>query len=166
MKLVLLLGPLYHLVDREDRVAALREAARVLEPGGVVIAAGISRWASALDGLVRDLYVDERFTRIVERDVADGQHRNTTKRVDYFTTAYFHRPEDLRAEVSQAGFAVRGLYGIEGPAWILPDVTTRLADPARRTALLKVCRLLESEPSLIGCSAHLLVVGQKSPGSC
>ena len=165
VKLVLLLGPLYHLVDREDRVAALREAARVLEPGGVVIAAGISRWASALDGLVRDLYADERFTRIVERDVADGQHRNTTERVDYFTTAYFHRPEDLRAEVSQAGFEVRGLYGIEGPAWILADVTTRLADPARRAALLKVCRLLESEPSLIGCSAHLLVVGQKSPGS-
>jgi ubiquinone/menaquinone biosynthesis C-methylase UbiE len=36
---VLLLGPLYHLVEREDRVRALREAARVVRPGGVVAAA-------------------------------------------------------------------------------------------------------------------------------
>ena len=33
---VLLLGPLYHLVEREDRVQALREARRVARPGGLV----------------------------------------------------------------------------------------------------------------------------------
>jgi hypothetical protein len=131
----------------------------------MLVAAGISRWASALDGLARDLYSDERYTRIVEQDVLDGQHRNATERLDYFTTAYFHRPEELRAEVAHAGFDVRGLYGIEGPGWIIPDVATRLQDPERRTALLRVCRLLESEPSVVGCSAHLLAVGQKpQPG--
>ena len=162
VSLVLLLGPLYHLVDAADRASALREAARVLRPGGTLIAAGISRWASALDGLARDLFSDPRFTRIVEKDVLDGQHRNPTERIDYFTTAYFHRPEELRAEVADAGLDVRGLYGIEGPAWMLPDVTARLEDPGRREAVLRVCRLLESEPSVLGCSAHLLVVGQKT----
>jgi ubiquinone/menaquinone biosynthesis C-methylase UbiE len=163
VSLVLLLGPLYHLVEAADRATALREAARVLRPGGVLVAAGISRWASALDGLARDLYADERYTRIVEHDLHDGQHRNPTERIDYFTTAYFHRPEELRAEVAHAGFDLRGLYGIEGPAWILPDVTTRLEDHGRRTALLHICRLLESEPSVVGCSAHLLAVGRKPP---
>lgn len=163
VSLVLLLGPLYHLVDAADRATALREAARVLRPGGVLIAAGISRWASALDGLARDLYADDRYLHIVEQDLRDGQHRNPTERLDYFTTAYFHRPEELRAEVADAGFDVRGLYGIEGPAWILPDITTRLADPERRSALLHICRLMESEPSVIGCSAHLLAVGRKPP---
>jgi ubiquinone/menaquinone biosynthesis C-methylase UbiE len=165
VSLVLLLGPLYHLVDPADRATALHEAARVLRPDGVLIAAGISRYASALDGLARDLYADERFTRIVENDLRDGQHRNPTERIDYFTTAYFHRPEELRAEIAYAGLQVRGLYGIEGPAWILPDVTARLEDHGRRAALLRLCRWLESEPSVVGCSAHILAVGQKPPTS-
>lgn len=38
----------------------------------LVIAAGISRWGSALDGLARELLLDDRFARIVERDGACG----------------------------------------------------------------------------------------------
>jgi SAM-dependent methyltransferase len=158
---VLLLGPLYHLVDARDRNAALREAARVLRPGGVLLAAGISRWASALDGLARELLRDPDFAPIVERDLRDGHHQNPTARLDYFTTAFFHRPEDLRAEVGDAGMDVEGLYGIEGPAWMLPDLDDRWHDPARREIILQVARALESEPSMIGCSAHLMVVGRK-----
>src|SRR5262245_49787637 len=50
---VLLLGPLYHLTERADRVRALAEAGRVVRPGGVVAAAAISRFASLLAGLAR-----------------------------------------------------------------------------------------------------------------
>jgi len=161
--LVLLLGPLYHLTAAAERRAALREAARVLRPGGVLVAAAISRWASALDGLARDLLRDARFAAIVERDVREGQHRNPTDRLDYFTTAYFHRPAELHAEVEEAGLVVEGLYGVEGPSWILPDLTERWNDPERRAALLHVARLLEAEPMVMGCSAHLLAVGRKLP---
>jgi SAM-dependent methyltransferase len=50
---VLLLGPLYHLTDRADRLTAWREAARAVRPGGVVIGAVISRFASLFDGSPR-----------------------------------------------------------------------------------------------------------------
>ena len=159
--MVLLLGPLYHLVHEHDRQAALAEVMRVLRPGGVLLAAGISRWASALDGLARELLADPAFVRIVERDLLDGHHRNPTERLDYFTTAYFHRPEDLRREVGEAGFEVEGLYGVEGPSWILPDLDERWNDPARREIVLDLARALESEPAVLGCSAHLMVVGRK-----
>jgi SAM-dependent methyltransferase len=105
--IILLLGPLYHLTDAADRARAFYEAARVVKPGGLVFAGAISRYASALDGVARDLFQDPRFGAIVEQDLQEGQHRNPTERLDYFTTAYFHRPEDLRAEVQSAGLELR-----------------------------------------------------------
>lgn len=159
--MVLLLGPLYHLVDASERRRALGEAARVLHPGGVLIAAGISRWASTLDGLSRNVLSDAAFARIVERDLVDGQHRNPTDRLEYFTTAYFHRPEELRDEVGAAGLTVEAQYGVEGPGWILPDFMERWNDEQGRADLLRVARICESEPAMIGCSAHLLVVAGK-----
>jgi ubiquinone/menaquinone biosynthesis C-methylase UbiE len=160
--IVLLLGPLYHLNEAADRARALSEARRVLKPCGQLFVAAISRWASALDGLYRDLFQDSRFAAIVEQDLREGQHRNPTERLDYFTTAYFHRPDELRAEVLGAGLTLEGLFGVEGPGWLLSDVTARLADPRRRADLLQVARLLESEPSVLGVSAHLLVVARTS----
>jgi SAM-dependent methyltransferase len=162
---VLLLGPLYHLTDPQDRARSLGEAARVLKPGGWLFAAAISRWASALDGLARDLFQDPRFTLIVEQDLRDGQHRNPTDRLDYFTTAYFHRPEELAAEVQTAGLALNGVYGLEGPGWILPDVAERMADAQRRAGLLDVARMLETVPAGLGSSAHLLAVARRPGGN-
>jgi ubiquinone/menaquinone biosynthesis C-methylase UbiE len=161
--MVLLLGPLYHLTEAADRARVLAEAHRVLKPGGQLFAAAISRWASVLDGLSRELFDDPRFGAIVERDIREGQHRNTTERLDYFTTSYFHHPDELRAEVLGAGLILDGLYGLEGPGWILPDVTARVADPRRLADLLRVARLFESEPAVLGVSAHLLVAA-RTPG--
>jgi len=45
-----------------------------------------------LDGLVRDLFQDPQFAAIVEQDVREGQHRNPTGRLDYFTTGIFSPP--------------------------------------------------------------------------
>jgi ubiquinone/menaquinone biosynthesis C-methylase UbiE len=160
---VLMLGPLYHLTDGADRARALREAARVLKPGGWLFAAAISRWGSALDGLARDLLSDPQFAAIVQQDLRDGQHRNPTGRLDYFTTSYFHRPDELEEEVAASGLALQAVYGIEGPGWILPDVAERMADDGRRAGLMDVARMLETEPAVRGCSAHLLAVARRQP---
>jgi SAM-dependent methyltransferase len=158
---VLLLGPLYHLPDAGDRARAVAEAARVLRPGGVLIAAGISRFASALDGLSRDLLGDPEFAAIIERDLASGRHLNPGPRLDWFTTAYFHHPDELGREIREAGFDLDGVYGVEGPVWLLSDFDRRWADAAGRERLLQLARALEREPTLIGVSAHLIAAGRK-----
>jgi ubiquinone/menaquinone biosynthesis C-methylase UbiE len=158
---VLLLGPLYHLTSRDDRLQALREAYRVVRPGGVIAAAAISRFASTYDGLLRGFLEDPRFEEIVEHDVREGQHRNPTGRPEWFTTAYFHHPEELRHEVIEVGFRVEALVGIEGPGWVLPDLDSWLEDSPRRSRLLDAIRRVETEPSLLGATAHIFVVGSR-----
>ena len=82
------------------------EARRVLKPGGLVFAAAISRFAPLLDGLRGAVFEREEFARIVERDLADGQHRNETGIAAFFTTAFFHEPGELAAPGAQAVGAV------------------------------------------------------------
>lgn len=73
----------------------------------------------ALDGLARDLFADPLFGQIVQRDLAEGVHENVTGNLEYFTTAQFHRPEELEAEITAAGFSIVSVVGLEGPVGCL-----------------------------------------------
>jgi ubiquinone/menaquinone biosynthesis C-methylase UbiE len=156
---VLLLGPLYHLIEAADRATALAEAGRVLRPGGVLLAVAISRFASLFDGLLGGWAADH--PEIVESGLHTGTHRNPGAVPHRFTTAHFAHPEELAAEVAAAGFEPVALLAVEGPAGLVDDVDGWLDDPRRRAWLLRQVRRVEAEPSLLGASAHVLAVGHR-----
>jgi ubiquinone/menaquinone biosynthesis C-methylase UbiE len=158
---VLLLGPLYHLVEKEDRLACLREAHRVLRPGGSIWGAGISRFASLLDSLASGFFDDPVFAPILERDLVDGQHRNSTGNPLYFTDAYFHKPGELSREFLAAGFRVDAVVAIEGPGWLARDFDRLWNDRTQRERLLAAVRKVEREPSVLGASPHIMAIARK-----
>lgn len=158
---VLLLGPLYHLTERRDRQLALSEARRVLLRGGLLFAAAISRYASLFDGLIRGFVDDPEFAAILERDLREGQHRNSTNKPEYFTTAFFHRPNELLSEIREAGFLEVEVFATEGPAWFAKDFEARWAEPQRRKQLLELIRRVEREPNLLAATGHLLAVAKR-----
>jgi ubiquinone/menaquinone biosynthesis C-methylase UbiE len=161
---VLMLGPLYHLTEAADRARALREARRTLRPGGLLAAAAIMRFASTLDGVAQGFLLEPGFEAIVERDLADGQHRNPGGDPRWFTTAYFHRPDELEREVAEAGFDVTGVLAIEGAVGAAAETHALddwLDDPARREVLLRAIRRVEAEPSMLGASPHVLAVATR-----
>jgi hypothetical protein len=97
--------------------------------------------------------------------VREGHHRNPLGRPDWFTTAFFHRPEELRAEVQEAGLALDALLAVEGPGSALADVNEWLDDPERRELLLRAIRRVETEPSVLSASTHVLAVARRPRSS-
>lgn len=152
---VLLLGPLYHLVERSDRLTALREAKRVARAGGMVVVAAISRLASVLDAVRLGFILDPSFRSVVQRDITEGQHRNPTGRPGWFTTAYFHRPNELRRELQEAGLEMLAVFGVEGPGWLREELWD---DPSNHEAVLAAARMIEEDQDGTALSAHLLAV--------
>lgn len=154
---VLLLGPIYHLAEREERVKTLREARRVCSSGGIVIAAAISRFTPALDGVRRGSITNDLVFANVQAEVTHGQRVPPEARTAPFPQAYFHLPDELAAEARDAGLVVLDVYGIEGPGWLLSDIETRMAEPVMRERIMWLAQITERDPHLRAASAHLLL---------
>jgi len=157
---VLLLGPLYHLDRRRERLRALAETHRVVRPDGPVFCAAISRWAPRMDGILRS-----RLYETIPGVEAELAGIERTGRLPPFGPGsfcgYVHRPGQLRAELAASGFQVIDLVGVEGPAYLLDDLTDRLADDGARRVVLETARALERVPELLGIGPHLLATARK-----
>ncbi|WP_246509328.1 class I SAM-dependent methyltransferase [Nonomuraea endophytica] len=155
MDAVLLLGPLYHLGERADRVRALREARRVVRPGGPVAAATINRHAATLGTICLGHYLREPERRAARSAAADGFMLSPGAGF----TAYFHDPDEVPGEFADAGLPDPVRYGVEGAFWLYGDMDDWLDDPWRRSLVLDAQRSMETEPTLLGVSGHMLTVG-------
>ena len=156
---VLLLGPLYHLEDSDDRLQALGEARRIARSSGVVYVAAISRWAPRLHGmLVERVHVKHpAIVDMIDEMEATGEMRPIH---DDSFNGYAHTPDQLRGELEQAGLALESLVTLEGIAFALGDLDERLEDPDERRLLLDTLRALEAAPDLVGLGPHLLATAR------
>ncbi len=157
---VLVLGPLYHLARRADRLRALSEARRIVRPGGLIFAAAISRWSARLHAVLAErLYLVEE--GITDR-LADLERTGIMPPLFPGSfTGFSHRPDQLRREIRDARLELRELVNVEGPAALLVDLGDRLADPTDRAIVLDTIRSVERVPELIGVGPHLLAVASR-----
>lgn len=149
---VLLLGPLYHLASREERLTALRETARVVRAGGVVLAAGLSRYvafgAASLGQPIPSPIPGEWAALI-----ADGTPGSRLR----FPAGHFHAAEELAGEATDAGLEVIDVLGVEGPAGLFLEQSADV-DAAVRGAALTIARAASAVPGIRDQSAHLIAV--------
>ena len=157
---VLLLGPLYHLDRRADRLQVLAETRRVVRRGGPVFVAAISRWATRMDGILRLRLYETIPGAEGELAAIERTGQLPPLRAGSFC-GYMHRPGQLRAELAASGLQVLDLVSVEGPAYLIDDLAARLADDEAHRVVLGTARALERVPELLGIGPHLLATGRK-----
>lgn len=148
----LMLGPLYHLRSATDRRRALREAARVIKPGGVLLAAAVSRYvAFGQISLTRPApaHMPDDWAALV----TDGEPSPSLR----FPAGHFHTAEELHDEVEAAGFEVREVVGVEGPAGAFLETIEETTEELRNAAML-IARAASSVPGIRDQSQHLIAI--------
>jgi SAM-dependent methyltransferase len=156
---MLLLGPLYHLDRRRDRLRSLAEARRVVRPGGPVFVAAISRWAVRIDAILRQRLYETAPEAEAELAAIERTGWMAPLFPDGFS-AYTHRPAQLRSELAASGLDVLDLVCVEGPSYLLADLGERLADEAGRRVVMETARALERVPELLGLGPHLVATAR------
>ena len=155
---VLLLGPLYHLVEEEDRKLALREAYGRMKAGGIIFSAFISRygvWGDVMNKLPhfieyqKDLQSILKRGRDLELPEWDGGFR-----------AYFATVPEITPLHEQQGFRTITVAGLE-PVGISVDEIYKNLDKRQRKLWLDLMFDICTKPSIIGASNHILYIGQK-----
>lgn len=153
--LVLAMGPLYHLADREDRVRVLREAARVARPGAHVVASAIGRYHVVSEFVLKGDF-DERYQRILAHLVATGENVDDLG----FPLRHCHTWDEFRDEAVAAGLEEVEVYGIEGPVGYGLDLVPPERAEAALAQAVAAARLLQTDRRVVDQSPHLLAVGR------
>ena len=109
---ILALGPLYHIVERKERVMLLRTAKELLRPQGVLIAAYLNPW-----GIARTLLADSpswfEDTANLEALQSGGEFSGA-RALSGFTECNWCTPDQAQEELRDAALSIIDERGAEG----------------------------------------------------
>jgi SAM-dependent methyltransferase len=155
--IVLLMGPLYHLVIEADRIAALKQVHRCLKKDGILFSSFISRFGIMGDLLknVPDWVEDQDEVQAILTEGRDPKHFRSGG-----FRGYFANVSEIASLHEPIGFETLTLAGVE-PAISADDESYNKLEGTQRQLWLDLLYQVSTEPSIMGASRHLLYVGKK-----
>lgn len=158
--LVILHGPLYHLQDISERIAALKEARRILKIGGVVLGFAINYAASTLAALQNGMIHHQQVFAMCKQELLSGEHHPPADFPGILAQAFFHSPSALANEFQSAGFTPITMLAVEGMAWMDQKYFESWASPDKKQRLLELLKLTEADPALLCFSPHIMIAAE------
>jgi ubiquinone/menaquinone biosynthesis C-methylase UbiE len=156
---VLLMGPLYHILDEAARKQALAEAYRVVRVGGLFFAAFITRYAVPRYAAANEprwiVENPESLEEILRTGNLPPQGLSETEFV-----AHFAHPKEVEPLCRGAGFEVVTVLGVEGLVSLHEEGVNELSGFAWE-AWLDLNYRVAPDPTIHGCTEHLLLIGNK-----
>lgn len=152
----LVMGPLYHLVEQDDRRKAISSVFTRLRQGGMIISTFISR-LGILGDLMKNIPYWIELQAEVDSLLMNG--RDTCRASEGFR-GYFSRVDEIKPLHESAGFTTTALVGVE-PAISADDESYNRLEGSQRKLWLDLLERICEEPSILGASRHLLYIGRK-----
>lgn len=156
---VLLMGPMYHLLEETDRIMAVNAALNLLKPGGIIYVSFINTFAGIIyymkdapDKFYFDLPDEQRFIDdVIAKKSFSGQA---------FTKAFFIEQSEILPFFEQFPLVKLHLFGQESiTAPLEKNIMSQSTEVVDRW--LDFAEKLWEHEALLSWSEHLMYVGRK-----
>ncbi|MEO6851092.1 MAG: class I SAM-dependent methyltransferase [Mucilaginibacter sp.] len=158
---VILHGPLYHLQLKEDRISCIAEAKRVAKPNGIVLGFAINHSASSIAGLLNGFIHNPELYAMCREELTTGIHNAPENLPGILPSAYYHRPQQLRDELQEAGLTYIDTFAVEGMIWMDKNYFETRGDTKKKEAIMELLKLTENDQALLSLSPHMMIAGRK-----
>jgi hypothetical protein len=149
------------LQEKAQRLKALAESRRILKPSGVFLGFAINYISSAIVGLLQGVLHNPDLLNMCLQEITTGLHEAPASMPGVMPKAYYHRPDELISEISEAGYTSINLFAVEGIVWLEKNYFDSMGNPGRKSNLLNLLKLTESDRNLMAFSPHMMVSALK-----
>ena len=158
---VFLMGPLYHLLEEEDRIRAVEAAMKQLKPGGKLYVSFIM----VIGGVLYDLQnagqlpIDRTMPEADPFFDAVAEGRDFPNRIG-FTTNYMYHQRNILPFMEQFSLEKLHFFGQEGI--LAPNYRDLLSRSPKEIELwIELAKKYLEVPELLAFSEHAMYIGQK-----
>ena len=159
--LVILHGPLYHLQKKEDRIAAILEAKRVLKKDGIILGFAINATASTVVGLMNGMIHANSFFEMCKQELTTGIHNAPKDFPFLLADAYYHKPQQLKEEFLEQDLMFINLFAVEGMIWLDNEYFANMLDKKKSKTLKALQKITQNDEYLLPFSPHMMIAVRK-----
>ena len=157
---VLMFGPLYHLLDESERIKCVREVNRVLKSGGLV-------FASFIPYLSGSIAIVDRYFRHPEQVNVDnlsevfksGRFNNADD--NGFQEGYYPTSDEIVKLFEYNGFDKISLSSIRGFGYEKEDKIYDIADKEMLDKIIQLIETTSDEAAIVETCGHAMYIGKK-----
>lgn len=151
--IVILFGPMYHLISDEDKIKALNEAKRIAKPNGYIF---ISYYMNEY-AIIKHGFMEKKIKESLKNDLVDKNFHITPKKTDLYSMV---RLEDINKYKNIVGLKRVKILSQDGPTDYIRKYINDLDDEEFSIYInyhLSICERKE----LLGSSSHILDILKK-----
>lgn len=154
---ILLMGPMYHLLEERDRVKAMESALSLLKEGGKIYVSFISMFAGIIFTMKE---LPEIILKQEEQEFYKSYLQDKSFAGDAFTRAFFIRQQEILPFMEKFPLKKLHLFSQEGVSSPCEENIMK-AKPEVVEAWLKLCEQLCEREELLSWGEHLMYIGEK-----